>query len=220
MSDSPEIHLNNPDALSTLLSRLQLSANIIVNGDFNGDWAVDLSGSRRIPFHLLGRGSGWIHLDGQDKQRLGSGDLVLFPYDHQHVISNCEYIPDNVKINTDMTAGEGPSTQMISGFFEFKNKSAWPLLDSLPKVVKVAASEQGATAPYRVIIGLIINELKRGQPGHYTVINQLAYLLFIEVVREQINQGLLKPGLLTAIFDPQLGLSLAAIHNQPEKVGH
>ena len=59
------MYLDEPDALSTMLSRLSLSAEVYVNADFCGAWAVDTSGSRRIPFHLIGRGRAWLHLDGE-----------------------------------------------------------------------------------------------------------------------------------------------------------
>ena len=79
MSDSPNYYQDNPDALSAVLSRLQLSAEVYTNEDFCGTWAVDTSGSRHIPFHLVGRGEAWLHLDDQPVRQLSSGDLVLLP---------------------------------------------------------------------------------------------------------------------------------------------
>jgi len=51
MSESPDFYLRNPDPLSTLLSRLELKAQVFANGDYRGAWAVDTSGSKKIPFH-------------------------------------------------------------------------------------------------------------------------------------------------------------------------
>ena len=93
MSDSPSIYLGDPDALSSVLSRLQLNAEVYSDGDFCGTWAVDTSGSRRIPFHLIGRGEAWLHVNGQPPQMLSCGDLVIFPRDTQHVMAGSREIP-------------------------------------------------------------------------------------------------------------------------------
>ena len=79
MSNNPNIFLDNPDALSSVLSRLDLKADVYVNGDFCGAWAVDSSGSRRIPFHLVGRGEAWLHLEGEPVQLLSSGGHPDYP---------------------------------------------------------------------------------------------------------------------------------------------
>ncbi|GHD36150.1 hypothetical protein GCM10007053_24220 [Halioglobus pacificus] len=58
---SPTIYRDSPDALSVLLARLALKAEVYVDGDFCGTWAVDTAGSRRIPFHLIVEGNAWLY---------------------------------------------------------------------------------------------------------------------------------------------------------------
>jgi AraC family transcriptional activator of mtrCDE len=88
MPEAPNIYLNDPDPFSLLLNRIGLNAEVYVNGDFCGTWAVDKAGSRRIPFHLLGEGNAWPHYGKDTPRVLGVKDLVLFPHDSHHVISN------------------------------------------------------------------------------------------------------------------------------------
>ena len=45
--------------------------------------------------------------------------------------------------------------------------------------------------------------------------NLLARLLFIEVVRRQIDSGRVQTGLLPALFDPRISRALRAMHNDP-----
>jgi AraC family transcriptional activator of mtrCDE len=234
MSNRPNDILDSPDPLSVVLSRLQLSAEIFSNGEYFGQWSTCTTGSRRIPFHLIGRGKAWLHIPGREKQMLSAGDLVVLPHDNLHHISSSSVDPqaknnqattdtqdisgtqNNVELNT-INENNHSSTQMICGFFDFQNKAAWPLLNSLPEVIVLDLSEQSFGGPIRILIELLINELKTAQPGFYNVINQLAYLLFVQVIRSQIDSGKLSTGLLAALFDEKISKALSKIHAQPGK---
>ena len=217
MSNSPSFELDNPDALSSVLSQLQLTADVYSDGDFCGAWALDTSGSRRIPFHLVGKGEAWLHVEGQNARPLSSGDLVLFPRDSRHTIAHTSDAPAPKLINAEQLSDSGPITNMICGFFEFKDQAAWPLLNSLPEVIVMDLSDQSVSSTIRSLIDLMIAELTRRAPGFYTVINQLAYLLFVQVLRQQIESGQVDSGLLAALFDRKISLALSAIHNHPEQ---
>jgi len=217
MSESPIYIDGSADALSSVLAGLQLSAEVYVSGDFCGHWAVDTSGSRRVPFHLIGQGSAWLHLDGQVERRLGSGDLVIFPNDRSHIIASSEQVPEEHLINADVSQNQGATTNMICGFFEFQNKAAWPLLESLESVIVLELSDLSALPHVRSLIDLMLSELSGKSPGYYTSINQIAYLIFIHAIRQQISSGRVKTGLLTALFDTKISRALSAIHNRPEQ---
>lgn len=217
MSESPIYLENSADALSVVLAGLQLSAEVYVSGDFCGQWAVDTSGSRRVPFHLIGRGNAWLHIDGQPERRLGAGDLVIFPNDKQHIISSSDQLPKQQIVNADFSQNEGAATNLVCGFFEFQNKSAWPLLESLDPVIVLELSDLSTLPHVRGLIDLMLVELLNRSPGYYTSINQLAYLVFIHAVRQQIESGKVKTGLLAALFDAKISRALSCIHNMPEQ---
>lgn len=215
MSENPNIYLDNPDALSSVLSGLQLSAEVYSDGNYCGAWAVDTSGSRRIPFHLIGRGEAWLHMEEQPAQMLSAGDLVIFPRDSPHVIANSNATPAEDLINAAPSFDHAPGTNMVCGFFEFSNNSAWPLLDSLAPVIVIDMSDRSMSSSIRRLIDLMVAELNRRTPGFYAVINHLAYLLFVQVLRQQIEQGKVDSGLLAALFDSKISRALSAIHNHP-----
>ena len=217
MSNHPKILLDTPDALSAVLSQLQLETEIYSHGDFCGVWALDTSGSRRIPFHLIGKGEAWLHMEDQPTTILSSGDLVIFPQDKQHVIAHSRNKPAPNQINAEPQTDRGIATNIICGFFEFKNKAAWPLLDSLAPVILIDLSDQSMSSIIRRLIGLIVAELRRAEPGFYTVINHLAHLLFIQILRQQIEQDRVNTGLLAALFDTKISKALSAIHNFPQQ---
>lgn len=212
MSDYPNIYLDDPDPLSVLLNHLALSAEVYVSGEFCGTWAIDTGGSRRIPFHLIGDGEAWLHFDGRAAQLLESRDLIIFPKDSHHVISNTSVKPDSKTVNSPMS-NEGAITKIVCGFFEFKNPSIFPMLDALQDVVVLSAAQAGCSSG--LLVERMLLELKMLQPGTYTAINQIAFLIFIEVIRQQVKDGFIKDGLLSALFDPRIGKALNVIHQQP-----
>jgi len=215
MSDTTSVYLDNPDALSVLLTKLSLSAQIYVNGDFCGTWAVNTAGSKRIPFHLIGSGSAWLHLKGQPPKQLNAQDLVIFPHDAHHIISNSNEEPPANQVNAPMS-NDGDVTQMICGFFEFRNPVLFPVLASLAPAVVLDGSNLDADDRVPRLIALMLAELKNTKPGYYTAIDQMAFLIFIEVLRQQMQEGALGDGLLLALFDERLGRALNAIHQTPE----
>ncbi|WP_444943948.1 cupin domain-containing protein [Microbulbifer sp. ZKSA006] len=93
MSESPDVYLEEPDALSTLFTGLALSAEIFVDGEFCGTWVLDASGSRKMTFHLIDQGEAWLHRENQPPKRLEPGDLIIFPHDDSHVLSNSSIPP-------------------------------------------------------------------------------------------------------------------------------
>lgn len=153
----------------------------------------------------------------QPTRMLSSGDLVIFPGDSAHVIANSSENPPGELVNAVATLTEGPVTNLVCGFFEFKNKSAWPLLDSLAPVIIIDLSDMSMSSTIRGLIDLMVGELRRRAPGFYAVINQLAYLLFVQVLRAQIEQGKVDSGLLAALFDEKISRALRAIHNRPDR---
>lgn len=209
--DSTNMYHDSPDPLSVLLKRLELNAEVYVNGDFCGNWAVDTAGSRRIPFHLIGSGEAWLHHSQDAPQPLTEKDLVLFPRDAHHVIASAVEAPPSASVNAPMS-GEGTSTHMVCGFFEFHNVLLFPLLDSLPEAVLLRSDETEQGRRVSGLIDLILLELREARPGAYAVVDQLAYLLFVEILRGQVESGAVKNGLLVALFDPRLAPALDAIH--------
>ncbi len=216
MSDIPNIYLDDPDPLSVLLEKLALTAEVYVNGGFCGTWAVDTAGSRRIPFHLISEGDAWLHFEDQKPTPLGAGDLVVFPSDAHHIISNSKRRPGKSRVNAPMS-NDGATTHMTCGFFEFKNKIAYPLLDALPPVVHLNALAGDDTQRLSHLVRMMQAELLASKAGCYAVVNQLAYLLFVEVLRHEVARGELASGLLLALFDSRVGKALSAIHREPAK---
>ena len=65
------------DGLSALLRQLRFRARVFFRSEYCGSWAVDSSGSRQVPFHMVCRGEGWLHRQGEAPRRMMAGQLVV-----------------------------------------------------------------------------------------------------------------------------------------------
>lgn len=193
---------------------MRLNTEIYARPDYCGSWALDTSGHRKAAFHLIERGSGWLHTaDGAEPRPLSSGELVLFPRDAPHVIANSAEAPAAHLVNRPPPEQlSGPVTSLLCGFFEFQSKAAWPLLDGLPPVIVLDLKDSARQHGTQTLLQLIIGELQREAPGADAAVNQLAYVLFVHVLRSQMDEGLTQ-GLLRALADARIGRALNRIHS-------
>lgn len=209
------------DGLSEILRWLRLKAEVYIHTDFQGCWAVDTSGSRKVPFHLVNSGTSWLHLPNQSPRLLASGDLVIFPHDQQHFLSSEQHCPDQALVKTTAeTWGRddlsGPITGLTCGFFEFENRSNWPLLDSLPGAIVLELSDASRLANTRTLLHLMVAELEQNAPGTAISVNHLSHALFIHILRSQISKEM-DQGLLSALFHPRIGKTLNLLHSQSQQ---
>jgi len=217
IADTPDHDSLTGDGLSILLNRLQLSARVFLRADFCGDWAVDTSGVRRAPFHLVTRGTGWLHEPGDAPRLLTAGDLVVFPHDSAHTLSSSQTEPprDVVNLPTREPAQlTEPVTGLMCGYFSFDRRAAGPLLDGLPKSMVLHLNDAARQRDTGSLVQLWMSEAARQAPGCDVAIDRLAYVVFIHVLREQLARGRIK-GPVAALADARLGPVLNRIHADP-----
>ncbi len=205
------------DILSELLGALHLKAHVFLHAQFCGEWAVDTSGGQRATFHLVARGTSWLHLPGRDVPiPLRGGDLVVFPHDAPHTLSSCQVPPPaSVPRNQPSAEPDGPSTTLICGYFEFDRRHWNPLLGALPEMLIIKEEEAANTAMMDTLSRLMIYETEQGGPGSDVVVDRLSEVLFIHVVRTHMQRQDATAGFLAALADRQLSVALKQIHERP-----
>lgn len=214
MSKPPNLSVGNRDPLSLLLDRLTLGAKVFLRADFCGSWAIDTSGTRQVPFHFVTRGTGWLHQPQGRPVALSAGALVLFPHDGPHVLAASEAPPDPGVINQPPVGLDGPITRLVCGYFSFDRRTAEPLVAGLPGTI---VFELGGASPNSEIASLIqlwMAEAESEALGADRAVDDLAGVVFIHILREQVERGTLK-GPLGAMSDERLGPVLQAIHVAP-----
>ena len=210
-----ENHLRAPDELSRLLANLELTAKMHVAGQFCGPWTVNHDGGRQVPFHVLGSGRAWLHVDGTPPRELASGELVVFTRDQKHLISSSGDAPGSFA-RPDRAAEAPDVATLICGHFAFGDQRLLlPLLDSLPPVIVLGGGDRPEGRQISRLVSLVLSELADRRPGFHACLDQLGLLLFIETVRETVAERQLGAGLLSGLFDRRIGPVLAAVHAGP-----
>ena len=206
------------DILSDYLKTFRLSAHVFLHSNFCGTWAVDTSGEDKATFHMIARGAAWLHLpEGSAPIALRSGDVVVFPHDAIHTISNNDTPPppEQPRNQPSEATDEGPNTTLICGYFEFERHSWNPLLNALPDVMVIKSEDTANTALMDDIIRNIIYETETEGAGSDVVIDKLSEVLFIHVVRTHMQQQKTSTGFIAALADKQISKAMSLFHAKP-----
>lgn len=201
------------DLVSEILGRVQLRASVYANPTVCGEWQVDGSTHPGAQFHLISRGSCFLHLPNQAEPRpMRAGDLCVFPRGGWHLLT-----PDGKARDIGSSVGSqgmGPNTSLVCGSFEFEEGASTGLLDALPDAIVVPAEEVGEG--FGTLLRLLADEALSDRFGGKVVMDKLADALFVMVLRHHLTQPHSShKGLLAAIADPRLGRSLLAVHQHP-----
>lgn len=208
-----EVHLlEKPDTLSTLLGRISLRGSVYARPIGCGDWLISPSGHTHASFHLVSRGSCWLHMASlPEPLSLGAGDVVFFPFDVPHQLSPGREVPVGApRLPADRLSEE---TQLVCGLYRSQDRELERLLRGLPDVVAVRAKAQDSSLAR--IIALLTEESETSGPGTHLVLNSLSDALLALLLREGIAQGQVAEGLLGGLNDPRLAAALTAMHAAP-----
>lgn len=205
------------DVISDILRLLNLRSSVYFHSSFCGSWALDGKNAHQATFHLIARGNCWLHLVEQKTDiALTGGDLVVFPRDVAHTISDSQQPPDKVD-SPPRPAGadEIPSTSLICGYFDFESPQINPLLDAMPDLVHIKNEDPARTSAMNSLLNFITSETEAAEPGSEAMVDKLSEILFIHVVRAYMAQSKVDSGVLAALTDKALSKVVAAIHKEP-----
>jgi hypothetical protein len=80
-------------------------------------------------------------------------------------------------------------------------------------------ADQAESLALHTTLNMLASEMAVSTPGSELVVNRLADMLFIHSIRAHTGSRseACKNGLLRAIFDPQIGVALKAMHEKVER---
>jgi len=227
------------DALSDALRVLRLHGAVFLDAEFSAPWCV-LSksdrpvtqslppGSNVIFFHFLTEGRCKVRLAGGGEAiEIGAGDVLMLPRDNDHLLgSDLQLAPrpsDELvrpaAANGLMTirhGGGGETTRFACGFLICDERLSRPLLEALPRIVRVPIGEGPATSWVRSLMQMGTEETAAARPGGETVLAKLSELLFVEALRRYIEtMPADRVGWLAAMRDRFVGRALGFMHERP-----
>jgi AraC-like DNA-binding protein len=228
------------DALSDVLGAVRLTGAVFFDVHASEPWVAETPpgaaivhrvfphADHLIPYHAIVSGSCWVSVVGGAPMHLATGDVVMFPHGHPHVLSSAPGMrsrpdlslyrrPDESHLPFSLALGAAGAerTHIVCGYLGCDARPYNPLLMALPTAIHVKDSAGGTLAAY---VQLAIAESKQSRIGGEVVLGRLSELLFVEVVRryaESIDAG--RTDWLSGLRDPSVGVAITALHREPQR---
>ncbi len=220
------------DALSYMLSTLQLHTAVYSTVWLCPPWGVRIARARAAAFHAVVAGHCLFRLDHDANAiETTAGDVIVLPHGHAHEFcddlrSPMEEIditgrvaPEDIpQPPLDVSARDERATTVVCGHLWFDDLTANPLVAMLPPLLHLRARDGGRpTAWLEPMLQFIALESGRRHPGSDALLARISDMIVIQAIRGHLDQlPLGGQGWLHALADAQLGAALRLIHEQPE----
>jgi len=229
------------DPLSDFIDKAGVCGAFFARARGQAPWAVATRGAAGAIFHVALEGSGIVRLadagfaEAANELTWQRGDVIVLPHGHSHVMASAAGVPAvairsltaevgadglpcvdcGVKANEGSRAG-GERASILCGTFGLEPEAAEHLLPHLPPVLITRGEGSSLATWIDATLKLLSDERTLGQPGSRTVLQRLADVLFIHVLRVWIaKRQEVAPGWLRGLADPGVARALEAIHDDP-----
>src|SRR6201998_3493505 len=174
-------------------------------------------------FAMLSRGNCWLSVEGiAEPIPITGGDCFLLAKGTSIVLRDSprtrprwsfREIGAKANGNVALCGGGGHPTTIVCGSLSFDRASLRPITQLLPNFILMKA-DQARTLALHTTVQALASEMEEQAPGSEVVASRLAEVLFIQILRAHIASGPKRnKGWLRAVFDPQIGTALSAIHD-------
>jgi len=240
----------NRDPLSDVLSSVRLRGAVYYYVNLRDDWAAETPGAPAlanalmpgaehvIAYHLFVKGAGWAATDGLPPQRVGAGDIVMFPRGDPHVLSSAPGLHperddsdwqlvtrDDPKpivvayVDGVLRPVEGPpaadaSAVVVCGFIGCDLRPFNPLIAALPRLLHLSARDVGAwVGP---VLHQAVDESRQRRPGSAVALERVSEMVFVDAARRYLDAlPADASGWLAALRDRHVGRALGLLHERP-----
>lgn len=215
------------DVLSDILTSIRLGGGIRFRCDLSAPWGMAMKASGCAEFHVIVRGSCWLRVPGRREPiSLQGGDLIAFLHGGAHRLADAPgratrpaeelFSGQSMEHYGPVThGGGGLPASILCGYFEFDRDGQHPLVAALPNFIHLRGAESSEFAWLQTALNFMIHETKAARPGAEAVVNRLAGVLFVQMVRTYVEQAETPPAMLAAFTDRQIGAALELMHQAP-----
>jgi len=225
------------DVLSDLLNSVHISGSVLFHAEFGDPFAYGSPNSeqyasmlvpqarRLMIFHLVLEGTCLARCAEGATVEVQAGDIIMLPRGDALVLADDQNTP-TVPIFTCLPpfpwtaapdlrlGGEGPRTRLICGFLYADEAILQTLTNDLPPLLVL--DTHSVLPRIRAMRDYVLDELRAGRPGGASLVNRLAEILFVEVLRHALTEGE-HTTLRAALRDPVVGRALRAVHDDPAR---
>ncbi len=215
------------DALTDILNTLRLSSTLYFRTELTAPWGINVPPKPNVArFHIVSRGHCWLQVDGDEGVHMSNGDLVVIPHGANHVLADSPdtHAPPLTEVLDAVDyVGEGPLVYggggagccLVCGEFAFDDMGNHPLLENLPSKLYVPGDKSYNSQWLDSAMGFIAHEAAKLEPGAHAVIDRLAEIILIQVIRATLDTSKEDIPFLAAFSDARLNRVLTAIHSNP-----
>ncbi len=209
------------DTLNDIFRLIRLTGCVYFVHDFPRPWGMDVPAADVAQFHLVIEGACWLG-HGGGSATLNAGEAVIFPRGDAHCLAdqaNSPREPGGALVRR-IQQGRSPApvraadvaTRLLCGHFEFDRAVGHPLIAELPDLVR-ARNLLGENENWlQAIAPLLARETRSIQPGADTMVDRLAEVLLIQVLRAHLLSVRQPKGFLAATMDRRINRALKRIH--------
>ncbi|MGE0348645.1 cupin domain-containing protein [Hydrogenophaga sp.] len=183
------------DRLSSLLQRFTLRARVYHGGAIRNELRHDGHGSEGR-LHLVHEGLVVFSGPGRRRMKVVAPSMIYLPRGVAHRLQ----------------PAPGATAEVVCAAVSFGSAQENPLLRSLPDLVCVPLAEM---AGLEVTQTLLASESLANRCGHAAVVDRLAEVLVVQLLRWCIERGELHSGSLAGLADARLSRAITAMHDQP-----
>jgi AraC family transcriptional regulator, activator of mtrCDE len=219
------------DVLADIFDTIQLKGTFYFRTHFSPPWGTTVPRhGRAARFHYVVRGRLWIRAEDHDPIELSAGDFVLVPGGASHVLADrpsrkappLETVMESAgyKGEAVLAIGRGdPSaaTQLVCGHLTFSEGADHAILRALPPVVRISAERRIRRIWFNQVLGLLVRQVFKDEPGALGAVTRLSEILFIEAIRFASDDAPELKRLLEGFADTRIGRAIALIHKEPAR---
>jgi len=189
-------------------------------------WGFSVAAHGNPAFHFVSRGHCRLEVDGEGERLLGAGDLVVLPRGPEHALRDKPGSPtlwlDEILADTPPDAsgrlhhgGQGAPTELVCGGFVLDARAPRTLLDALPVVIHVRASN-GEAAPWvAATLELAGSAAGSRSVGSASVLTRVSDALLAQALR--VGLADVDRNRVAALRDPHVARAVQLIHDDPSR---
>jgi len=205
-------------------------ADALVTGGFtaSGTWAIRFPAPSTIKFFAVVKGCCWVSLEGEPEPvRFDAGDIGLLSAPRSFTLASAPGVAPVEAMSlfsqagrSTATLGDGSEFAHIGGHVHLDRTSGGLLADVLPGWIHIRAASSEA-AKFRWLLDQLIEERQHSEPGAQLASEQIAQMLFIQVLRARLKTAETMPaGWLRGLGDPRIAPALRMMHGDPARAWH
>ena len=211
------------DPLSEVIRLARPRSYSVGATDVGGDIAIAFPAQAGAFFYSVARGRCWLQVDGSgDAVLLEGGDCVVLPSGRAFTLASDLSLPRtdaatlfDGRPNGSVTSWNGGGgCLMLAAHFEFDAGFSRFIFERLETIVRI--QDGVARTALRQAIEQMIEELHAAHPGHEVVVEHLAHIALVKVLRFHLSEHAeQRTGWLYALADPSLSRAIGAMQSDP-----